>query len=291
MLIDWFTVIAQIINFLILVWLLKRFLYKPILNAVDAREKLISEQLAEAENGKAEARKAQEDFVRRSAELERDRDALMRQADDEANARRVELLEAARKEFEEARAKWQETLQADEDLLTEEISSKARQELFLIARKILRDLADTDLEARMTETFIKKLRSLGAGEKKRLSDSFHAAAGTIAVRSAYLLTAEQQKALSAAAGNVLGTEAPIRFEVSEELISGIEMIVNSKKIHWNISDYLASLDEIVEEILLSRRTETLAPETDTTEDQSRLQGQSQAEIEPAPEGDLYDESE
>ena len=42
MLIDWFTVGAQALNFLILVWLMKRFLYKPILHAIDAREKRIA---------------------------------------------------------------------------------------------------------------------------------------------------------------------------------------------------------------------------------------------------------
>ena len=49
MLIDWFTVGAQALNFIILVWLLKRFLYKPILNAVDAREKRIAAELADAD--------------------------------------------------------------------------------------------------------------------------------------------------------------------------------------------------------------------------------------------------
>ena len=49
MLIDWFTVAAQALNFLILVWLMKRFLYKPILNAIDAREKLIAKELADAD--------------------------------------------------------------------------------------------------------------------------------------------------------------------------------------------------------------------------------------------------
>jgi len=48
MLIDWFTVVAQVVNFLILVWLLKRFLYRPILNAIDAREKRIATKLADA---------------------------------------------------------------------------------------------------------------------------------------------------------------------------------------------------------------------------------------------------
>ena len=60
--IDWFTVVAQAINFLILVWLLKRFLYKPILHAIDEREKGIAAQLAEAEAKKAEAQKERDDF-------------------------------------------------------------------------------------------------------------------------------------------------------------------------------------------------------------------------------------
>ena len=55
MLIDWFTVGAQALNFLVLVWLLKRFLYKPILNAVDAREKRIAAELADADAKKAAA--------------------------------------------------------------------------------------------------------------------------------------------------------------------------------------------------------------------------------------------
>ena len=52
--INWFTVIAQVINFLILVWLMKRYLYKPVLNAIDEREKKIAAQLADAEAKKAE---------------------------------------------------------------------------------------------------------------------------------------------------------------------------------------------------------------------------------------------
>ena len=56
MLIDWFTVGAQVLNFLVLVWLMKRFLYKPILDAIDAREKGIATELADADAKKAEAK-------------------------------------------------------------------------------------------------------------------------------------------------------------------------------------------------------------------------------------------
>ena len=66
MLINWFTVLAQAINFLILVWLLKRFLYKPILHAIDEREKGIATQLAQAEAKEAEAQKSATTFSTRT---------------------------------------------------------------------------------------------------------------------------------------------------------------------------------------------------------------------------------
>ena len=64
--INWFTVIAQVINFLILVWLLKKFLYKPILNAVNDREKKISDELKDAASQKEAAQKEQDDFKKNS---------------------------------------------------------------------------------------------------------------------------------------------------------------------------------------------------------------------------------
>ena len=55
MLIDWFTVGAQALNFIVLVWLMKRFLYRPVLDAIAAREQRIAQQLAEAATQMAEA--------------------------------------------------------------------------------------------------------------------------------------------------------------------------------------------------------------------------------------------
>src|SRR5271155_1647577 len=96
--INWFTVIAQAINFLILVWLLKRFLYKPILHAIDEREKGIAAQLAQAEAKKAESQKERDDFLHKNEAFDRDRAALLNKAADEANAERQRLLDQARKD-------------------------------------------------------------------------------------------------------------------------------------------------------------------------------------------------
>jgi F-type H+-transporting ATPase subunit b len=101
MLIDWFTVGAQALNFLILVWLMKRFLYKPILNAIDAREEKIAAELADADAKKTEAQKQRDEFQHKNAEFDQQRAAFLTKATDEANAERERLLDEARKSIRE----------------------------------------------------------------------------------------------------------------------------------------------------------------------------------------------
>ena len=87
MLIDWFTVGAQALNFLILVWLMKRFLYKPILHAIDAREKRIATELADADAKKAEAQKERDEFQHKNEEFDQQRAALLSKADGRGQSR------------------------------------------------------------------------------------------------------------------------------------------------------------------------------------------------------------
>ena len=98
MLINWFTVVAQAVNFLILVWLLKRFLFKPILHAIDEREKGIATQLAEAEAKESEAQKDRDDFQHKNEAFDQERASLLKKATDEANAQRQRLFDEAKKD-------------------------------------------------------------------------------------------------------------------------------------------------------------------------------------------------
>src|ERR1039457_7200635 len=116
MLIDWFTVLAQVVNFLILVWLLKRFLYRPILDAIDAREKRIAKELADAE-----AKKERDEFQHKNEEFEQQRAALLSKATDEAKADRQRLLDEARKAADALSAKRQDALRSDAQNLNQTI--------------------------------------------------------------------------------------------------------------------------------------------------------------------------
>src|SRR5271156_6872201 len=165
MLIDWFTVGAQALNFIILVWLLKRFLYKPILNAVDAREKRIAAELADADAKRAEAQKERDEFQRKNEEFDQQRAALLSKATDEANAERQRLLDEARKAADAASAKRYEALQAEAHNLNRAIGLRAQQEVFAIARKTLVDLATASLEERLAAVFTRRLREMNGHAK------------------------------------------------------------------------------------------------------------------------------
>jgi len=249
MLIDWFTVGAQALNFIILVWLLKRFLYKPILNAVDAREKRIAAELADADAKKTEARKERDEFHSKNEELDRERAALLSKATEEAKVERQRLLDDARKAADVLSAKRQEALRNDAHNLNRDIRRRTQQEVFAIARKALTDLAATSLEERMCEVFTRRLRTIDGKAKESLGKALKTASEPALLRSAFDLPAAQRAAIQKALNETFSAEVHVQFETAPDLVSGIELTTNGLKIAWSIADYLASLEKGVGELL------------------------------------------
>jgi len=260
MLIDWFTVSAQVVNFLILVWLLKRFVYKPILHAVDAREKRIAKELADADTKKTEAEKEREKFQKKNEAFDQQRDELLSKAKDEAKAERQRLLDEARQAADALRAKRQDALKREQQSLNDEITRRTREEVLAIARKTLTDLAGTSLEERMSEVFTRRLRELNNEAKEGLAKALKTSSDPVLVRSAFELPSEQRAAIQHALNETFSAEIQVRFETAPDVISGIELTANGRKVAWSIADYLASLEKSVGELLKEQSNPQAKPE-------------------------------
>ena len=104
MLIDWFTVVAQIVNFLVLVALLKHFLYGRLIEAIDDRENRIARRLAEAGEKNKEAERRVEEMRAQAAEQERQRAEMLAQAQHEADDRRNEMIQTSTRDRAQARS-------------------------------------------------------------------------------------------------------------------------------------------------------------------------------------------
>jgi F-type H+-transporting ATPase subunit b len=249
LLIDWFTVGAQALNFIILIWLMKRFLYKPILHAVDAREKRIAAELADADAKRADAKKERDDFLHKNEEFDGQRAALLKKATDEARVERERLLDEARQAADSVSVKRQESLRSDAGNLNQAITRRAQQEVFAITRKALTDLATTSLEERMGEVFTRRLREMNGQAKVALGQAVKSASEPTLVRSAFELPPEQRATIQNALNETFSSDLRLRFEVAPDLISGIELSAKGQKVAWSIGDYLASLERNVTDLL------------------------------------------
>ncbi|HEY9754610.1 MAG TPA: hypothetical protein V6C97_05600 [Oculatellaceae cyanobacterium] len=283
MLIDWFTVTAQVLNFLILVWLLKRFLYKPILNAIDVREKKVADELASADAKEAEAQKEKEEFKRKNEEFDRQRAELLNRAKDEVRAESQRLFEEARKEASNLRAKQMEALRIDKENLTGEINSRTQKEVFAIAKKVLNDLAGTSLEERTVDVFARRLHELKGEEKEQLTSAISASPGSVHVRTAFDLPQTQRDLIKKAIKEALGVEIQPGFETAPDLVSGIELTTNGQKVAWSVTDYLTSLETSIDELLKEQSGDEARPEPEP--DESRMKTEPGAEIRLEPTSD------
>ena len=256
MLIDWFTVCAQVVNFLILVWLMKRFLYKPILNAIDAREKHIASELADAAAKKVEAQKERDDFQSKNKALDEHRSILLSKVQEDAKAERERLLEEARKAADLLRAAQATALRNDQIRLSGEITRLAKDEVFGITRRALADLATVSLEERMGEVFTRRLRTMDSGAKRILGEALKTSVEPALVRSTFPMPAEQRAAIQNALNETFSAALRVDFETAPEAVCGIELMANGQKVAWSIADYLASLDQNVEAFLNTQSPST-----------------------------------
>jgi F-type H+-transporting ATPase subunit b len=250
MLIDWFTVVAQVLNFLILVWLLKRFLYRPILDSISAREKGISTLMSDAAAKRAAALSEREEFQRKNEEFDQQRAELLSKSSDEAQTERQRLLEQARKEVAGLRDRMQADLRSEQQTLSSEITRKVQTEVFALTRKTLADLATASLESAMTEVFIGRLKVLAGPDKALLESALKAAAsGSFVLRSAFDLPNAQRASIAAAVSEAFGSGTQLRFETAQDLVAGLELTVGGQKLTWSVSDYLDTLQGSIGKLL------------------------------------------
>lgn len=251
MLIDWFTVAAQVLNFLILVWLMKRFLYQPVLDAIAAREQKIAAALADAAATQAEAKQQQDAFRQKNETFDEQRAGLLQQARDAAKAEGERLQAEAREAADADSAARAKALLADALHLRDELTRHTQDQVFDISRRVLGDLASVSLEQQACEIFIERLRGVAGTEQATLGDALKAAskADPALLRSAFELPAAQQAAIQTALDESFGQPIPLQFETTPELISGIELSAHGLKLAWSISDYLGALSVGLEDQL------------------------------------------
>jgi F-type H+-transporting ATPase subunit b len=243
--IDWFTFAAQIVNFLILVWLLKRFLYGPIVNAMAEREERIADRFDEARKKEETAEAEAAEYRQKREALERSRAEKLEEAEEAARERRRELIEEARAEADRLEAQWRASLRRERDTFLQELAQRASRETLVLARRALDDLAHADLEAQVVRVFVDRIEALDEDRRQTLAEAVEAEPETVTVRTAFEVDDDQKQPIVDALRAATGTEATPAFERDEELGFGIELRAGGHKIAWSLDSYVSGLADRV----------------------------------------------
>jgi F-type H+-transporting ATPase subunit b len=245
--INWFTLFAQGINFLLLVWLLQKFLYKPILTAIDEREKKITLQLKTAQEKETEADREKATFFRKNALFDQEKKVLMDLAVSETNVKRENLLEEARNEATILHSKLDQEYAEIYEKRKRDFLQKTLQEVFAMTRNILTRLASQSLEEQIVSIFIKYFVDLHNHEQKEFIDALNACSNPIVVNSGFDLSEKQRSDIKNAVSRILGKEKVFQFLNNPALIGGIELSANGYKLSWNIADYLNAYEKDIQQ--------------------------------------------
>ncbi len=244
--IDWMTVIAQIINFLILVWLLKRFLYRPIIDAMDDREERIQARMQEADDKKEEAEEEKKRFHQKQKEFDNERDELRKKAEEEVEKWRENAMNEAKEDVNEKQEKWQDAIRDEQDEFFDDLRNMISERVFAISRDAIADLCHKDLQEQAVHNFIEELEKLNEDELEDLRQAIAKEDDQFVIRSAMKLEGDVIDELEERLGKIATNGQQPSYEVKPELLCGIELQTSDQRIAWNAKDYLKDLEEHVQ---------------------------------------------
>ncbi len=255
---DWFTVTAQIVNFLVLVALLRYFLYGRIIDAIERRQARLDQQREEARRLRALAQEELEGARRQHQQLAAQKEELLAQVKREVEQYRQSRLEQVREEIDELRRRWAQTLAEEKEAFLREMRREIAEAVLAIVRRVLADLADELLERVVIGKCLARLAEEDAAMRTAPADVSADGGRSVRIRTSSPVDDDVRRRVEAAASTLLGEGVEIEWEVAPDLLCGIALHSDDQKIAWNFRDELDAIEQevmqTIEEEIQSHQT-------------------------------------
>jgi F-type H+-transporting ATPase subunit b len=251
LLINWITVAAQIVNFLVLVFLLKRFLFRPILNAIENREKKIAAVMEQAKLAEKKASQLERELAVEKRALLESKQAFLENARQEVQEWREKTLSVAQKEVETLRRQWVDSLNLEKEDFFQSLRVRIIKHVMNVGDKVLSDLANESLDHQVARVFMDKIR---ANEHRFQSDTFP---GPVTVYSGFDVSEALSEELRENLLKRFPKSEELIFKSNKELGIGLVLVAGDIKVEWNLSNYLGDFEkEIFEDLAGMTREKT-----------------------------------
>ncbi len=245
---NWSTFVLEIINFLILVWILKRFFYQPVLNVIARRRAGIEKTRADARQLQDEAQALRSQYENRLAEWDRERRAAREQLAKEIEAERVQRLQTLASDLAQEKERSAIVEQRRLDNLKRQLEQTALTQGAQFATRLMMLAAEPPLQEKLIELLLQQLETLPAPQLEDLRSGVGAAPDGIRVTSAFALDKAARERLEQALGACLGMQLPLEYKVDPELLAGVRITVGAWVLQANVKDELAGFARLAHDI-------------------------------------------
>ncbi len=246
--IDWITVIIQALNFLILVWILKKFLYQPILNAMDARQKKVFEKLHKAEERERAAEAEKYSLEEEKSRVKSEEAGIYHEARKEAAEKKSEMIKKAQQEMRDKRVQFESQLEKEKEALYNAVRGLVGKTLVETARDAFNELAAIDIEKKMFSIFLTKIKTLN-------SDSFASLLyamkkGHKIIVTASKMPSDSEKAeLEKVLEELIGKKPEMKYVENKDMACGVELLVDTILLRWGLDKYIENFGRSLSDAL------------------------------------------
>lgn len=240
----WSTFFLEIVNFLVLVWILAHFLYTPVMDAIARRRAAIEKTVAESEAVKRNAVALQDQFERRLSDWEDERDKARAQLREEFQAERARQAEALRVTLEQEREKAEVLEERRLSHLRSHLEETVLQQGTEFLSRLLSRLASPELEQRLVDLALDDLGDLPPERRQTLAASLAGAETPITVTTAYPLDARRRERLAKSLRSLAGRPVACRWQEDATVLAGVRISIGPWLLGASLQDELRYFAEV-----------------------------------------------
>lgn len=240
---SWTTFFIEIINFIVLIWILKRLLYIPVKNAIEKRKTLIQGSLNQAEKLKKEAELLETKYKNRLSDWEQEKSRQKNQFHQEMVDLKTSELDKLHEVLESEK---QKSAAIVEHQLKSQMESNLHESLLLAAdfsTRLLKRLAGPQLEDKLIQAFIEDLANICASQVDNINAQLEND-DNVQIQSAFPMSQEQQQLIIDHLQQKLRKPFNCTYLQQPELLAGLRVQIGSLNLQANLRDELNFFAEV-----------------------------------------------
>ena len=244
---NWSTFFLEIINFLVLVWILKRFLYRPVLAILETRREKIEQKLTEATKLHTEAIDLQRQYQGRLDEWALEKQHALELLQQDIQTEKIKQLEQLQTELGNEREKSDAVQQRHQTDTLKQLQQLAHAQGARFASRLLNAVANAELESQLFNLLIKSFDQLDENYLTTLRNACKQSIDNIMVTSAYPLSDIQHQQLEKTLSTLCNLPINITYLQDADLIAGLRIAISDWVVRFNLQDELSGFAELSHE--------------------------------------------